>query len=173
MRTNSDEIMRVSRNEQIRPTNQPFDRPNGQMPKRSTGRKAIIVASFLVVTVLVTWVIYRRLHSATVLSAGVSAARGQNLPIPVVEGLVATKDMPIYLDGLGTVQAFNTVTVHICCCASARSSASGATASPGSSRSCVRRCCRNSNCAACSTAMGQPVVAATSWARPHRPICPG
>jgi len=26
-----------------------------------------------------------------------------------VEGVVSTKDVPIYLDGLGTVQAFNTV----------------------------------------------------------------
>src|SRR5215467_3096186 len=33
-------------------------------------------------------------------------------PIPVVAGKVEQKDMPIYLDGLGTVQAFNTVTVH-------------------------------------------------------------
>jgi membrane fusion protein, multidrug efflux system len=33
-------------------------------------------------------------------------------PVPVVTGKVEQKDMPIYLDGLGTVQAFNTVTVH-------------------------------------------------------------
>src|ERR1700726_168150 len=33
-------------------------------------------------------------------------------PIPVVAGKVEQKDVPIYLDGLGTVQAFNTVTVH-------------------------------------------------------------
>src|SRR4029453_14282717 len=32
--------------------------------------------------------------------------------VPVVAGKVEEKDMPIYLDGLGTVQAFNTVTVH-------------------------------------------------------------
>src|ERR1700693_1464633 len=32
-------------------------------------------------------------------------------PVPVVTGKVEQKDMPIYLDGLGTVQAFNTVTV--------------------------------------------------------------
>ena len=32
--------------------------------------------------------------------------------MPVVAGKVEQKDMPIYLDGLGTVQAFNTVTVH-------------------------------------------------------------
>ena len=39
--------------------------------------------------------------------AGAGAA-----PIPVVSGVVARKDVPIYLDGLGTVQAFNAVTVR-------------------------------------------------------------
>jgi membrane fusion protein, multidrug efflux system len=33
-------------------------------------------------------------------------------PVPVVAGKVEQRDMPIYLDGLGTVQAFYTVTVH-------------------------------------------------------------
>jgi multidrug efflux system membrane fusion protein len=33
-------------------------------------------------------------------------------PTPVVAGPVAQKDVPIYLDGLGTVQAFNSVTVR-------------------------------------------------------------
>ena len=33
-------------------------------------------------------------------------------PVPVVAGKVEQKDVPIYLEGLGTVQAFNTVTVH-------------------------------------------------------------
>jgi multidrug efflux system membrane fusion protein len=39
-------------------------------------------------------------------------SRGGGAPVPVVAGKVEQKDMPIYLDGLGTVQAFNTVTVH-------------------------------------------------------------
>lgn len=33
-------------------------------------------------------------------------------PVPVAIGAVARRDVPIYLDGLGTVQAFNTVTVR-------------------------------------------------------------
>ena len=33
--------------------------------------------------------------------------------VPVVEGTVVQKDVPIYVDGLGTVQAFNTVAVHV------------------------------------------------------------
>ena len=39
-------------------------------------------------------------------------ARGEMPPVPVMAGVVAHKDMPIYLTGLGTVQAFNTVTVR-------------------------------------------------------------
>jgi len=37
------------------------------------------------------------------------SAAGQ--PIPVLKAVAATKDVPIYLDGLGTVQAFYTVTM--------------------------------------------------------------
>ena len=33
-------------------------------------------------------------------------------PVPVVAGFVQRRDVPIYLDGIGTVQAYNTVTVH-------------------------------------------------------------
>ena len=35
-----------------------------------------------------------------------------DLPVPVVAGVVTKRDVPIYLDGLGTVQAFNTVVVR-------------------------------------------------------------
>src|SRR5664279_678792 len=34
-------------------------------------------------------------------------------PVPVVPGRVTQKDVPIYLDGLGTVQAFNAVTIRV------------------------------------------------------------
>jgi len=33
-------------------------------------------------------------------------------PVPIVAGTVSQKDVPLYLDGLGTVQAFNTVTIR-------------------------------------------------------------
>jgi multidrug efflux system membrane fusion protein len=49
-------------------------------------------------------------------SSGYSGQRGGGAagggPVPVVAGKVEQKDVPIYLDGLGTVQAFNTVTVR-------------------------------------------------------------
>jgi multidrug efflux system membrane fusion protein len=35
-----------------------------------------------------------------------------SFPVPIIPGTVEQKNVPIYLDGLGTVQAFNTVTVH-------------------------------------------------------------
>jgi membrane fusion protein, multidrug efflux system len=46
-------------------------------------------------------------------TSATTAARNRNAnqPIPVLDATAARKDMPIYLDGLGTVQAFNTVTI--------------------------------------------------------------
>jgi multidrug efflux system membrane fusion protein len=38
--------------------------------------------------------------------------RGSGAPVSVEAGRVLQKDTPIYLDGIGTVQAFNSVTVH-------------------------------------------------------------
>jgi multidrug efflux system membrane fusion protein len=38
-------------------------------------------------------------------------SRAEGGPVPVVVSTAAQRDVPIYLDGLGTVQAFNTVTI--------------------------------------------------------------
>jgi multidrug efflux system membrane fusion protein len=45
-------------------------------------------------------------------NAGQSGRGGASGPVPVVAGLVQKRDVPIYLDGIGTVQAYNTVIVH-------------------------------------------------------------
>ncbi|HYY29322.1 MAG TPA: hypothetical protein VE860_15320, partial [Chthoniobacterales bacterium] len=45
-------------------------------------------------------------------ASGQSQAGGPGGPVPVVAGVVQKRDVPIYLDGIGTVQAYNTVTVH-------------------------------------------------------------
>jgi membrane fusion protein, multidrug efflux system len=45
-------------------------------------------------------------------TAGHSQRGGPGGPVPVVAGVVQKRDVPIYLDGIGTVQAFNTVTFH-------------------------------------------------------------
>ena len=37
----------------------------------------------------------------------------QQRPIPVTAGVAAQRDFPIYAIGIGTVQAFNTVTVRV------------------------------------------------------------
>ena len=61
------------------------------------------------------WKIYQHFHPPTEVAAGGGAGgagAAKNFPVPVIEGVVATKDVPVYLDGLGTVQGFNTVTVH-------------------------------------------------------------
>jgi membrane fusion protein, multidrug efflux system len=44
-------------------------------------------------------------------ATGREAAAGADRVIPVIAAAVAQEDVPIYLDGLGTVTAFNTVTV--------------------------------------------------------------
>ncbi len=43
---------------------------------------------------------------------GRAPARWRLPPVPVIAAAVAQKDVPIYLSGIGTVQAFNTVTVR-------------------------------------------------------------
>jgi multidrug efflux system membrane fusion protein len=94
---------------------EPNAHPNahlGAEPKPPARRKPAIVVAVLVIAALVGWAVYHRLRSDTTSSTGATAARGQSLPVPVVEGVVSTQDVPIYLDGLGTVQAFNTVTIH-------------------------------------------------------------
>lgn len=57
------------------------------------------------------WAVKERLASAA--KKPPATARPDAFPVPVVAGTVAQRDVPIYLDGLGTVQAFNTVTVHV------------------------------------------------------------
>ncbi len=44
--------------------------------------------------------------------AGVGGGRGGGAPVMVEAGRVMQKDTPMYLDGIGTVQAFNQVTIH-------------------------------------------------------------
>jgi multidrug efflux system membrane fusion protein len=53
----------------------------------------------------------RRGNAPAEKSKGPPGARDK-IPVPAVLGTVAERDFPIYLDGLGTVQAFNTVTVR-------------------------------------------------------------
>jgi multidrug efflux system membrane fusion protein len=70
---------------------------------------ALVVAG-IVTVVAVVWVVHY-FHAASAKKA--AAAHSGPPAVPVIEGKVVQKDVPIYVDGLGTVQAFNTVTVHV------------------------------------------------------------
>src|SRR5262245_23835603 len=61
------------------------------------------------------WFYFNHQPSAT--EQGASSTKqigraGPAAPVPVVAGVVQKRDVPIYLDGIGTVQAYNTVSVH-------------------------------------------------------------
>src|SRR6516162_7109760 len=80
--------------------------------------KRTILAIIGILLVVTAWWLVHRGSPAQEAGANPVGARrggaggGSGAPVPVVAGKVQQKDMPIYLDGLGTVQAFNTVTVH-------------------------------------------------------------
>jgi len=79
-------------------------------------KRTIVVIIGVVLVVIGWWSCHHSSSSDPSSSNGGQSGRrgssGGGGPVPVVAGTVAQKDMPIYLDGLGTVQAFNTVTVH-------------------------------------------------------------
>ena len=68
-------------------------------------------AALLLVAAIAIVAAKRRIQAAPDAKSA-PAAKGGSLPVSVIIGTVAQKDVPIYLDGLGTVQAFNTVTVR-------------------------------------------------------------
>jgi multidrug efflux system membrane fusion protein len=74
-------------------------------------RRIVIVLVALLAIGLIAYF----LHKRTTQKAAASARESQqaaNRAVPVVAAPVARKDVPIYLDGLGTVTAFKTITVH-------------------------------------------------------------
>jgi multidrug efflux system membrane fusion protein len=82
-------------------------------------KRAILGITGALVVLIGWWSCHHRASSdqtGSTATAGTSGRRGGPRagggPVPVVAGKVEQKDTPIYLDGLGTVQAFNTVTVH-------------------------------------------------------------
>ena len=78
-------------------------------PNRGVFWFLAVVGILFVVGII--WVVHY-FHAAAAKKAA-AAARAGPPAVPVVEGKVIQKDVPIYVDGLGTVQAFNTVTVHV------------------------------------------------------------
>jgi membrane fusion protein, multidrug efflux system len=85
--------------------------PGGGTKANGAGGK--MVGIVLVCLVIVGGaVLLARHRTATAEKKGPGAGRMEQLSVPVVPGVVALKDMPVYLEGLGSVQAFNTVTVR-------------------------------------------------------------
>jgi multidrug efflux system membrane fusion protein len=78
-------------------------------------KRTLIAIAGVVLLLLAWWTCHRRASSAEAQTSGRNSRSGAGPgggAVPVVAGKVEQKDVPIYLNGLGTVQAFNTVTVH-------------------------------------------------------------
>src|SRR5260370_13150048 len=82
----------------------------GAHPQRTKLRWAGILAGILIAAIAI--VVLKRQPQAAAQTKASSASKGESFPVPVVAGKVARKDVPIYLDGLGSVHDLNTVTVR-------------------------------------------------------------
>ena len=93
---------------------EPRPTPGGPVPVAKPIRLGVWI--FLIVAVLAAggWWWARRQHPAQAEGGKPTGGRAglSNAPVPVIAGTVEKKDVPIYLDGIGTVQAFNSVTVR-------------------------------------------------------------
>jgi multidrug efflux system membrane fusion protein len=76
----------------------------------SRTRLMIVVAVILAVAGFVAWRIYSGKQAAQADAA--KAAAASNRPVPVQVSLVQQRTVPVYLTALGTVTAYNTVTVN-------------------------------------------------------------
>jgi multidrug efflux system membrane fusion protein len=81
----------------------------GPEPRRFPWLTIIIL--FVMAGLMVGFVMVNRGKKGGTQAKGPGGGR-EKIPVPAVLGTVAQKDFPLYLDGLGTVQAFNSVTVR-------------------------------------------------------------
>jgi membrane fusion protein, multidrug efflux system len=73
----------------------------------------LVIIVLLVIGGIAFLVIYRRNHASGPEARGKGKGKGgPNMPVAAVIGVVTQKDFSIYLDGLGTVQAYNSVMVR-------------------------------------------------------------
>ena len=73
-------------------------------------RRLVIIGLVVALAVAAWWVLRPKASDTGEEHGGRHAGDGR--PVPVVPAAVVRKDVPVYLDGLGTVQAYNTVTIH-------------------------------------------------------------
>ena len=74
------------------------------------GTLTVVIIGCVVILALAFWFMHRNTAGADTKTGGTN--RMEMPPVPVIAGAVMKKDVPIYLEGIATVQAFNTVTVH-------------------------------------------------------------
>ncbi len=86
-------------------------------PPEGSSRGLKITICVVIVLLLLGggWAFAKRRNAKDQPAGGAAAKGGAGMsqpPVPIIPGVAEKKDVPIYLDGLGTVQAFNTVTVR-------------------------------------------------------------
>ena len=82
----------------------PQSQPQSQQTKSNSHKRAIIGVACAVLAVAIFGGL--RYHRAAVAKAAAAHAGSGGPVVAVIEGTVQQKDVPIYLDGLGTVQAW-------------------------------------------------------------------
>ncbi len=82
----------------------------GKQPRRKRKRSWLIIGVIAVLVVGVVLLLKQR-SAAQAKAALAAAATAQNRAVPVSVVPVIARDVPVYLDGLGNVNALNTVTV--------------------------------------------------------------
>ena len=81
----------------------------GRQVRSSSKLRWFVIVAVLGVLVFASGRLFQNRQSVNSAASGSAAGA---MPVPVIAGVVEKKDVPIYLDGIGTVQAFNTVTVN-------------------------------------------------------------
>src|SRR5438105_1915325 len=98
------------------PGNQPTpNAPPGNAPaSRPRGLTPVVLIILVALVIAGAWYWTKRSRAAKEPGAAGPGGRSvtTNPPVTVIAGTVEQKDVPIYLEGIGTVQAFNTVTVR-------------------------------------------------------------
>src|SRR5258706_16419371 len=84
--------------------------PSSDEAAPSTRTRNILIGVVLVAIVLLV-VLLRRHTASTAKQAQAAAAGAKNRAVPVAVTAVVSKDMPVYIDGLGNLNALNTVTL--------------------------------------------------------------
>lgn len=87
------------------------DKVGGKARATRPGLRILAVLVFLAALAVIGW-LWSKQHGSSVQDSTSGRNALAAFAVPVVAGTVEQRDMPIYLEGLGTVQAFNTVTVR-------------------------------------------------------------